>query len=91
MAELIATGTSATSSSDITVAAGSTATIFLKDADGGAIQNGARVLIEIKDTAGNYTTIGELNYQVPCLVIAGAGTYRVRRLATGISVGVGQG
>lgn len=89
--ELIAAGSTSATSSDITVAAGSTATVFLKDADGGQMLPEARVAVEIKDSGGVYNTVGWLTDRMPAAVISGAGTYRVRRYATGAVVGVGQG
>jgi hypothetical protein len=89
--ELIATGSVAATSSDITVAAGSTATVFLKDADGGQMPDGAKVAIEIKDSGGVYNTVGWLTERNPAAVISAAGTYRARRYPTGAVVGVGQG
>lgn len=89
--ELIATGSAAATSSDITVAAGSTATVFLKDADGGQMAKGAKVAIEIKDSGGVYNTVGWLTDSMPAVVISGVGTYRARRYPTGAIVGVGQG
>lgn len=89
--ELIATAAGSATSSDIVVGAGSTATIFLKDADGGQMPKDAKVAIEIKDSGGVYNTIGWLTAEEPAKVISGAGTYRARRYATGAIVGVGQG
>lgn len=90
MAELLSTATTAASSSDIVVADGGSATIFLKGADG-VLPANPRVLIEVKDSDGNYGVIGELDGGNKATVISGKGTYRVRRLATGASVGVEQG
>ena len=88
--QLIATGTGSATSADITVADGSSATVFLKDANGGGIGYCAIVYIEIKDSAGNYTTIGQLTNDDPGTVIAAPGTYRLRRKANGVSVGAEQ-
>lgn len=85
--ELLAANTTAASSADFTLAAGESATLALKGADAGSFETDA-VLVEIKDDAGGYWLVGELNKPQ---VISGAGTYRVRRLAGRGNVGVFRG
>lgn len=89
--ELLATGNTAANSSDITVADGGSATIFLKAGSGANIPAGVRVNIQIKDSANAYNTIGYLDALNPSTVIAAKGVYRVSRVAGAYSVGVGQG
>ncbi|MBK5958106.1 hypothetical protein CCR97_08230 [Rhodoplanes elegans] len=85
-AQLIATGDTATSSSDQTVADGSTLTVALKGVTGSQ----ARVLIELKDDGGTYNVVGELNSLQPATVIAAPGVYRLTRVA-GATCGVYSG
>ena len=85
--ELIPAGTTAATSSDFTLAEGESATLALKGADANGFEVDA-VLIELKDDAGAYHPVGELNTPQ---VLAGAGTYRVRRIAGRANVGVFRG
>lgn len=87
--EILAVGTTAANSTDVTVAAGEQLTVGLKDAAGPAVGN-ARVEIQLKDDAGEYFTIATLTSSRSALVIAGAGTYRFSRTA-GASCGVFSG
>lgn len=89
--ELIATGTTAASSADITVVEGAAATVALKDANGARMGLSALVYIEIKDDAGGYTTFDILTSDHPARRIVAAGTYRLRREANGPAVGAFQG
>lgn len=88
--EILAVGTSAANSGDVTIAAGSTLTVCLKDAAGPAVGSTARVEIQIKDDAGEYFTVATLTGGRPSIVIVGAGTYRFSRFA-GASCGVFSG
>lgn len=83
--ELLPVAATAASSADFTLTADTA--IYLKDADGGSISYGAKVYLEAKDDAGNYTLVGELTYGNPGAILP-AGTYRARRKANGVSVGV---
>lgn len=89
--ELLATGTSAATSSDLVLASGETAVIFLKsavtDGDGSAV-----VLIQLKDSGGNYNTVGQLTVarQGNAKLLSGPATYRFSR-PLGASVGVERG
>lgn len=87
--QLIAAGSTAASSSDQTVEAGTPLTVSLKGATGPE----ARVLIELKDDAGAYNAVSELNSLQPeqaSKVIAGPGVYRLTRIA-GATCGVFSG
>lgn len=78
-ANVLTTGTTATSSSDSTIAA---ATLYgLKGADADA-----KVFIELKDDGGAYNVIGLLSRSEPAKLLY-PGTYRFRRPA-GPSCGV---
>jgi hypothetical protein len=80
--QLIATGTTAASSSDVVVAAGTPVTVGLK-----ASVPGAEVVIALKDDASAYNIVGRLTHLSPATVISGPGTYRFTRVA-GASCGV---
>lgn len=86
--EIIASGTTAASSSDFTVVAGTPVTVFLKDAAGAVVDQYARALIQIKDTAGEYFTVGVLTGYEPALIIDGPGDYRVTRELATVAFGV---
>lgn len=88
MAELIAYGTTS-SSQEITVVAGTPATVFLKTASG-AIPFDAEALIEAKsaDATPAYTLVGSLTARCPMQIIDGAGTWRITRRPAGTAYGV---
>ena len=88
MAELISIGTTQADSSDFTLAAGETATLFLKDAAGPQLANDSYAEIQIKAANGEYFFIGGLNCREPAKNLYGAGTYRVRRMASVSGFGV---
>jgi hypothetical protein len=91
--QLLAPGTTAADSADITASAGTPVTLFLKGTADGPADSGALCEIKVKDTSGFYHKIGELNGRDPgkaAVVIDGPGTYRVSRIA-GASCGVDQG
>lgn len=85
-AELLAVGTSALSSADLVVAAGTPVTVGLKL--GASDANPALIRITIKDDTGAYLPIGVLDQNNPVLVIAGPGTYKFTRPAGVGSCGV---
>lgn len=73
-------------SSDVTVAAGDTLTVALKDDAGPRVNElEANVLVQIllKDDAGQYFRVGSLTRDDPVKVIQGAGTYRFSRVSGG--------
>jgi hypothetical protein len=87
---VLATGSTAASSSDITVAAGSFEPVFLKDATGPDVPIDVLALVEMKDSAGAYFTIGKMNRHQPAVLLTGPGVYRVTRCA-GTTFGVDKG
>jgi hypothetical protein len=88
--ELIATGTTAVSSSDITVVAGTPVTVFLKKGTDGAVDVNARAIIEQKSAGGTYHEVGALTGQLQARVIDGPGTFRVSRPVSSVAFGVDQ-
>lgn len=76
--EILATGNTAASSDDVTVASGDSLAVALKDNDGRGV-----VKIELKDDAGNYNEVAELSAAARqrSAVLDQAGTYRFTRLA----------
>ncbi len=89
-AEILAVGTTAANSSDVTVDPGDTLTVCLKDAAGADVALSACVHILLKDDAGQYFRFDSLTGDKPALVLVGAGTYRFSRKA-GTSCGVFSG
>lgn len=88
--EVLAVGTSAANSSDVTIAEGEQLTVCLKDAAGTRVGNGAKVEIQLKDDDNEYFAVDTLHSGKVAVVIAGAGTYRFSRIA-GVSCGVFSG
>ncbi|KRA42101.1 hypothetical protein [Devosia sp. Root635] len=85
--EILAVGTTAANSSDVTVTADGL-TVALKDAAGTRVSDRARVEIQLKDDAGEYFLVDTLNgSRKPGVFIAAPGTYRFAREA-GASCGV---
>jgi hypothetical protein len=87
--QILAVNTTAADSADVVVA-GTPLTVSLKDAAGPRIAANALVHISIKDDAGQYFRVGQLNTDKPVAVIDGPGTYRFSRVA-GTSCGVFSG
>jgi hypothetical protein len=81
--EVLAIGTTAANSSDIVVAAGTTLTLALKDAAGPTVASGGYVKLQLKGDAGEYWDVDALTPSRAALVVVGAGTYRVSRVAGG--------
>ena len=81
-AELIATGTTAANSADVTVVAGTPITVALK-----AAADGAEVAVKLKDDGAAYNIVGRITSAQPSLMILAPGTYRFSRIA-GASCGV---
>jgi len=77
--QILATASTALDSADVVVAAGAPVTVCLK----GLVDGNARVRIALKDDAGAYQDVGELNSRGPALVITAPGTYRFTRAAGG--------
>lgn len=72
--ELIATGTTAATSSDIVVTAGAPVTVGLK-----GVEATSAIAIQLKDDAGAYQNVGALTPYKPALAITAPGTYRLSR------------
>lgn len=92
--EILAVGTTQAASSDVTVVAGTPLTVALKanPANNGYVEDGALVYTQLKDDAGAYNTVDQL--QTPgrtCFVIEGPGVYRFVRVGNGVSCGVFSG
>jgi hypothetical protein len=81
--EILSTASTAANSADVTVAAGTPITVGLK----GVVDQGAIVLISLKDDAAAYNQVGRLTSDVPSLMISAPGTYRFSRVA-GATCGV---
>jgi hypothetical protein len=90
--EILAVGTSEIASGDVTIAAGDSLTVALKDATGPVVASGCIVDIQLKDDDGQYYTIDTLSVHKPAVVISAAGTYRFdRKNRAGASCGVFSG
>lgn len=89
MANIIASGVTAASSAEFTLAAGESATLFISHASLDEVNASALAKVQIKSAAGTWTTVGTLRYGQPALVLTGAGTYRVHRpVTTGDAISV---
>ncbi len=88
MAELIASGTTESASADFTLAAGESATIFLKDAAGSAVSPLSFAEVQIKSADAQYFTVDTLSIARPALVLTAVGTFRVLRMANSAAFGV---
>jgi hypothetical protein len=84
--QILAVGTTALDSADVVVTA-SGLTVSLKDAAGPRLAPNALVHITLKDDAGQYFRVDQLNSDRPAVFIAAPGTYRFSRVA-GVSCGV---
>ncbi len=89
--EILASAATAGNSSDVVVAAGSYDVVFLKDAAGPDSFFDALGLVQIKDSAGQYFTVGRLDRHNTALQVAGPATYRVQRPACATAFGVEKG
>ncbi len=87
MTQLIASSTAAADSADFSVATGVSSTLSLFFV-GEAISPLASAIIQRKDSAGNYSTIGQIDGGTPSKVLSSAGTFRVRKRAFTVSFGV---
>lgn len=85
--QLLAIGTTAASSSDLTVVAGTPVAVSLKGTGGGPVAFGARVQVELKDDGNNYIPVDELTFAKPSLALSIAGVYRFTRISA-VSCGV---
>ena len=89
MAEIIAAGTTNTSSADFTLADGQSTTLSVKDANGNLPSGelGGNLFIQIKSGTG-YASFGELTFKDPVKVLAAPGTFRTLRQNPILSYGV---
>ena len=89
MAELLSTAATAASSSDIALADGQSATLFLKNANsaGGAV-GGGNAIVQIKSADGYYYDIGMLTERSPYMHLEMPGTYRVKRPIADVAYGI---
>jgi hypothetical protein len=87
MASINASSTSANTSSDFAVLAGTPATVFLTSASGALAPN-SRADIQIKTSGAVYVTVGQISDANPAAVISGPGTYRVSKQAGDVAFGV---
>lgn len=83
-AELIATGTTAANSADVTVTTTAVAVALKAAADG------AEVVVSLKDDGGAYNIIGRITSGSPVATVSAPGVYRFSRVA-GKSCGVFSG
>lgn len=88
--QILAVGTGAGTSSNVTVSAGTPITVGLFITGGGTIPQVERVLCDIQDSNTNWTqTQVYLDAFNPTVVLIGPGVYRFRRVAAEtVSVGV---
>lgn len=80
--QLLAAGTTAADSADVTVVAGTPVTVALK-----AAADGAEVAVKLKDDGAAYNIVGRITSSAPALMISAPGTYRFSRVA-GATCGV---
>ena len=77
-AELIASGATAATSSDIELADGNSIIVAVEGAD-----DRAEVAIELKGTGSNWISVRMLSRSEPAWSVVGPATYRARRVAGG--------
>lgn len=86
--EILAVGTTADNSSEVTVTAGAPVTVCLKDVAGlTAVPPGCDVRILIKDDDAAFFEIGKLTAQNPATVLIGPGVYVLSRIGGGPACG----
>jgi len=86
--EILAVGTTAANSSEVTVIAGAPVTVGLKDAVGlTAVPPGCDVRILIKDDDAAYFEIGKLTARNPATVLIGPGVYILSRIGGSAACG----
>lgn len=86
--EILATGTAAADSSEVTVTAGTPVTLFLKKGSSGPVGSTVRAVIKIKSSGGFYHEVSALDGQRQAAVIDGPGTFIVSREETKEAFGV---
>lgn len=85
--QILSVATGAADSADVVVSP--PFTVSLKGTPGTPISDLCRVIISLKDDAGNYIEVDALTADRRALVINGAGTYRFSRTAVGGANAVG--
>lgn len=85
--QLLAIGTGAATSSDLTIAEGGSSVLVLKGTNG-VIPLNARVHIQAKGDDNVYYTVATLDAATRSHVINAKGVYRVSRAASSAAVGV---
>ncbi len=85
---ILAAGTTAANSTDVTVASGGSANLFLMDAAGPGVGSKVLLDVQIKSSNNAYFTVGRLTAASPMFALRAPGTYRVTRPANSPSVGV---
>ena len=83
--QLFAKTTSAATSSDLTVTDADPITVSIKGTAGSDT-----LTVERKDSSGAYLAVAVLMDSKPGTIIAGAGVYRVRKLASVLAFGADQ-
>lgn len=86
--EILATGTAAADSSEVTVTAGTPVTIFLKKGSSGPVESGSRAVVKIKSSGGFYHEVGALTGSRQALVLDGPGTFLISREETKVAFGI---
>lgn len=87
--EILAIGTGAADSSEVTVTASTPATVCLKDAVGnGSVTGNCDVRIKLKDDDAAFFEVGQLNAKYPAIVLTGPGVYICSRTEGSDSCGV---
>ena len=84
---ILAAGTTAATSTDITLSTGAEANVALFTATTGQIPDAAKLELRI-DTAGADTTFAILGDELPAVHIRGPGVFRVYRPAQAVAIGV---
>ena len=81
MAVILASGVTEAGSTDIVITSGGSATVFLSDASGPALDPSDSAEVQIKATNGEYYPLpgNILNRECTAISIASPGTYRVWR------------
>lgn len=88
---LLSTATGAATSATFSLTEGQTTTIVLKDAAGPDVEHGGQVVIEMQDDAGQFFIVDTLTTSKRAGVLSAAGTFRVRRIDNGATVGAFRG
>lgn len=88
MASILANQTTENPSTEIVLAAGATATVFLRAAAG--VTGFRRASVQIKAADNSWTTIGYLTSNSPATILSGAATYRIYKYASDTAFGVEQ-